>query len=585
MIKKLLLLFFLTTFAAAEFKLGMPKYPVSKTFDKLTEALGKSGVLDKNNIKIVKIDMGQKDLKKLKKEIESLDLFFITGSYFKLYFNIVKPDVKTVVIGTKKVTKVPKSYDDKLVGIYRASDMENLVDISKGKAIGLLSKKGSSFNMYRAKDIVKSAQNSNIKMIHLSYGNKEDLERIFRENKEKLAYMQMWPASVGKELLPFVIKLQFKYDLPLLAQRMSQVEKGAALGYVLDYDTVIPETVNYIDKIASGVNMTDLKSQDLKRIYVINMRTITKMNLKLDKSLLRHSKIVGFKTQKSVDLDKVELQKGNYTIAMPNGYHLAYRKTIEKLAQKGYIEGRNLKIIRYDINDKNYKLPKGVDMIFSVANVIDETLRVRNNEPMVLMTIASNAKARELVKYSENVISMVLPDNDLLKYIKDIFPNVKRVKLIGNKRSNLPYIKKGFFSFLKSEGLTITSYLFDGSSDLETELSKLDNKEEVVLLMPPSLKPGDLEILAGLQNKYKLIVVSQLTSEVKGGLALSISADIDKVVKNIAEVSHQILQGVSPSECKVAKINLEFFINLKAIKSIGVELPENILRKARVIIK
>jgi ABC-type uncharacterized transport system substrate-binding protein len=585
MLRIILLFSILTTFLFADFKLGIPKNPVSKTFDLLINNLKRNGILEKNNIKVIKVDMKQKDKSKLKKEIESVDLFFITGSYFKLYFNTLKPNTKTVVIGTKKITKIPKFYNDKLVGIYRAADMENLLDLSKGNKIGILAKSGSSFDKHRVKDIINSAKKNNVNMVYLSYKDKKDLEKIFKENKGKLSFIQLWPPSINKKLLPYVIKLQFKYNIPVFSQRMSQVKKGAALGYVLDYDIIIPEIADYIDKISQGVNIIDLKSKNAKRLYVLNMKTITKMGLKFDKSLIRNSKIVGFEKQKNIDLQNIDLKKGNFTIAMPKDFHTAYQKVVFQLALKGYVEGKNLKVIRFDTENKNYKLPKGVDLVFSVANVLNETLRIKNNEPMVILSISSNKKVEKVVKNNDNIISVTLPDKNLQGYIKDIFPNIKNLKVIGNKKAKLPMLKKGIHPLSKSKYFVLSSYLYENSVDLELELSKLNNKTDAVLLMPPSLIEEDLKELIKLQNKYKLLIVSQLTSEVKGGLSLSITADIDKVAQNIAELSHQILQGIDPKDCKSAKINLEFFINLEAIKNLGIELPPKILRNAKVILK
>ena len=241
--------------------------------------------------------MLQKDISKLKKDIEAVDVFFITGSYFKLYFKKIQAKVKTVALGNKNITSIPDFYDKYLVGIYRLSDGTNISDLvsqirNKKDEVVLISKKDTAFSKYRADDIVKNIQKHSSKKIKsLTYTTKKDLDTIF-QNKN-LNSVLLWPASAKKKALKNVLELQKKYKGPLIAQRMPHIKQGSALGFVLDYDSIIPELGRYIDSLASGVSIEDLKSQEAQQLFVVNMKTVSRIELKLSKMLIKNSKIVG----------------------------------------------------------------------------------------------------------------------------------------------------------------------------------------------------------------------------------------------------------------------------------------------------
>ena len=281
--KTFLSLLFLITFSFADFKLGIPSNAVNKTYTGLVEQLEKKGLIKKHSIEIVKVDILEKDIDKLRKEIESLDLFFLTGRYYFLYTNKIKPNVNTLVLASKKLHKIDEFYKDKLTGVFRLANINTLLDISRkipgfNSKVGLLVKKDSPFSM-TAKEVAKRAKESGVEIKLLKYGSKTQLEDIFKNNQGKINSIHLFPPSVGKELMSNVIDLQFKYKIPLIAQKESHVKQGVVFGYVLDYERILPALGSCIDKIASGINLVDMPPLFYENRYMVNINSISKRRI------------------------------------------------------------------------------------------------------------------------------------------------------------------------------------------------------------------------------------------------------------------------------------------------------------------
>ena len=580
---KLILILLLTSFLLGDYKIGIPENPVSNTFDNLILELKKKDLLVKNNIKIIKIDMKLKDIDKLKKEIEEVDLFFITGSYFNLFFNTINPKVNTLVIGNKKFSGIKKFDKKRLLGIYRMSAMGNikdlLISIDKDNLnTGILTNKNSVFHKHRVKKLINLAKKNDINMIDLPYENRSDLDKIFKNNQGKLNSIQLWPASLNKKDMRYVSELQFKYKIPLIAQKMYQVKNGAVLGYLLDYNKTLQELSLYIEKLSSGLHINELKSQDGKHIHVVNLNSVAKLDLNLSQKLIKNSKII---VQKKVPQIKTKSIDGKYTIAIPEYKHVLYTKYLKQLENYGYIENKNLKVFKFNPYDKVQNLPKETKLIFTMGNFIDTVINIKKDIPLVLYSIYDFKN--EFNK--KNIFHLDINEDDIIKKIQLLFPKITNIKVIGDVKAKMPFLNNKMSKQLSKFGHNISTYLYKNISEIETVFKNMNKKKDMILLFPVSIKQKDIKKLVALQDKYKVIIVSQIKKEVKKGIAFGITTDIDFIAKTLASNSHDILQGIKPDECIVPKIDLKFYINLKSLRDIGYKISEQTLKRAEVIIQ
>jgi putative ABC transport system substrate-binding protein len=116
------------------------------------------------------------------------------------------------------------------------------------------------------------------------------------------------------------------------------------------------------------------------------------------------------------------------------------------------------------------------------------------------------------------------------------------------------------------------------------------------------LKPGDVDaimdpadsmVTAGLTDwgiekakelKIPLLMLSKGEAE-KGALA-SYGVDYIDLGKQSALIANQVLKGISPSEIPIElPRKFLFVLNLKTAQEIGLEIPQNVLEKADLIIK
>ena len=583
--KKLFLLLFFVSLSFAQFKLGIPLNTISKTYSGLVKQLKKEGLIKKYDIKVVKVNLSDKDIVKVKKQVESTDLFFITGSYFKLYMNKIRPDAKTLVLGSKSILDIPEFYKNKLTGVFRLANINNLLDLSRklpnfNSKVGLLVKKDSPFVM-TAKTIVSNAKNNGVQMETLEYKNNKDLESIFKNAKNRLNSIHLFPPSVDKKTMPDVVDLQFKYNLPVISQRKSNVKKGTVFGYVLDYEKILPLLVSYVEKIASGIAIKDLPYLFSENKYMINISSVAKLNLKIDKDFLHNSKIVGFLDKDNKRKQKAPVVKGNYKIAIPNYNTKMYTLYLEKLNDLGYIEGKNLKIVKFDPMDKNCKVPE-VDIFFSSGNFAKNIIEIKKRKPFVLLSVNKmipKAHDHNIASVSRSSIGQLVP------MIEHMFPNLSKINVVFKKASIVKKSKDRILRKLKSFKGEINFITYSKIIQLEEKLKNIDKSKEIVLLFPPSIPNSDLKGLINIQNRYKIPIVSQFNHEVNSGIALGISVDFDEATKKLAYKTDQILSGIKASDSTPEYLNAMYYINLRALNKIGLKLPKDILKNSKIIMR
>jgi putative ABC transport system substrate-binding protein len=277
------------------------------------------------------------------------------------------------------------------------------------------------------------------------------------------------------------------------------------------------------------------------------------------------------------------------------------------MEELGYKEGLNVRYVYRDAKGDLTQLEEYAnelvamksDLIFvntSPATKLIKEKTAGTGIPVVFSMVADAVRAGfvKSMKSSENNLT-----GTICAYI-DIAP--KRLSVL--KEIN-PKIKKVLVFYRPDDlsGGPATQKILEAAPEIGVEVIAvaIKQKEEIRDYLF-KLKPGDVDaimdpadsmVTAGLTEwgiekakelKIPLLMLSKGEAE-KGALG-SYGVDYIDLGKQSALIANQVLKGISPSEIPIeSPRKFLFVLNLKTAQEIGLEIPQNVLEKADLIIK
>jgi putative tryptophan/tyrosine transport system substrate-binding protein len=93
-------------------------------------------------------------------------------------------------------------------------------------------------------------------------------------------------------------------------------------------------------------------------------------------------------------------------------------------------------------------------------------------------------------------------------------------------------------------------------------------------------------LLVQLVEKVRIPAIYVFRDQTEAGGLMSYAYDIKGVVRTLAKQVVEILRGANPSEMPYEQAaRFELVINLKTAKTLGLELPANLLARADAVIE
>ena len=121
---------------------------------------------------------------------------------------------------------------------------------------------------------------------------------------------------------------------------------------------------------------------------------------------------------------------------------------------------------------------------------------------------------------------------------------------------------------------------------LKAAVENIPAEADAVFSLPDSLLSTRLSDLVEAAVKLKLPVSGANIGVVKThGVLISYGSDQNISGKKAARLAGQILQGVKPADLPVETAEVYLAINLKVANVIGLDIPDEILRQAEIIIR
>ena len=122
--------------------------------------------------------------------------------------------------------------------------------------------------------------------------------------------------------------------------------------------------------------------------------------------------------------------------------------------------------------------------------------------------------------------------------------------------------------------------------DIDTAFAGLvGTRSEVLLVCPSSFFSSQRMQIAALAAQHRVPALYSERDFAHAGGLMSYGPNIPEFYRQLGNYAGRILSGQKPSDLPVSRAKLEFVINLKTAKTLGLTIPQTLLATADEVIK
>jgi ABC-type uncharacterized transport system substrate-binding protein len=282
----------------------------------------------------------------------------------------------------------------------------------------------------------------------------------------------------------------------------------------------------------------------------------------------------------------------------------AYQTAFEQgLADFGYVVRQNISLITKEaagnpdrMNQLAAELVAAkVDVIFGGTSQITSALK-RQTSSIPIVTVSTNPVGlgfvASLARPGGNITGIGLLGPEVagkrLELLKQLIPEAAAVAVLWN-----PDDPGAEFSLAEtlaaSKVLTINLQSFEtrAVADIDSAFSAATKEGvQAVVVLPAPFMGRYASRIAELALANRLPTFAFSEEEAKAGELLSFGPDFPAAVRRTAYFVDRILKGASPSDLPVEQLTkFELVINLKTAKTLGLEIPTQLLARADKVIE
>jgi len=276
---------------------------------------------------------------------------------------------------------------------------------------------------------------------------------------------------------------------------------------------------------------------------------------------------------------------------------------LQGLRELGYVEGKNIKILRRSAQGKRQKLKElaaeliqqKVAVIAAPGSAVGAAIKLTKSIPIVV-TVADDfierGWAKNLERPGKNITGFsnaaTISVGKQLQLLKEIAPNLSRAGIIflAGSPSHQRQMKEAEKA-ARALKVKISGFPIKAAKDLPAAFGtmKEQNVNGVFVFRSGVLVRMRKEI-ANFALNAKLPSIFAHVPEARAGGLMAYGANTVAIHKRAASYVDKIIKGAKPAEMPI--LNPKEFhlaINLQTAKSIGIEVPPSLLQRATEVIK
>jgi putative ABC transport system substrate-binding protein len=290
-----------------------------------------------------------------------------------------------------------------------------------------------------------------------------------------------------------------------------------------------------------------------------------------------------------------------YPGGQPLGPLEAFR---EGLRERGYVEGRNLKLEWRFAEGHNERLPRlarelvslKVDAIFAINTQAAQAAKSTSETiPIVIARVADPVRTGLVASFAHpggNVTGLTSITEELagkrLQLLREALPKAQRVAAVWNSGN------PGFAATLREMeaaspqfGLKVQALPVRGVNDLPKVFEAITNgRADVVFVLDDVLITSHKQQIMEWATKSHLPVISIYREFADAGALIAYGPSIRDMYRRAAYFVDKILKGAKPGDLPIEQpTKVEFVINLKTAKALGVTVPPSLLLQADKVIE
>jgi putative ABC transport system substrate-binding protein len=278
---------------------------------------------------------------------------------------------------------------------------------------------------------------------------------------------------------------------------------------------------------------------------------------------------------------------------------LLYREFVEGLQSHGYVEGRNLRMVRRSAGARLERLPllaaelaaEKVDVILATSTDAARSAKFGAPRIATVFVISGDPVLEGLVtslsRPQGNLTGLMTRGEDLtakrLQILKEAFPKIRTVAIVG---SNLSVSRVKFDDAARRLQLDILQFPIHQVDDYRDAAAAISRSTaDAVLVVEDADSVTNLTAFVRLMMATRRPVMfnADVFAEESGLMAFGVS--LRQQYRRAAEIATRLLEGAKPSDLPIEQpTRYELVVNRRAADEYKIVLPrEFLLRADRVI--
>jgi putative tryptophan/tyrosine transport system substrate-binding protein len=274
---------------------------------------------------------------------------------------------------------------------------------------------------------------------------------------------------------------------------------------------------------------------------------------------------------------------------------------LDGLAEKGFKQGDNLKVdlqnAQGDMNNAmtiaNNFVSDKKDMIVAIATpTAQAAAQATKDIPIVFATVTDPVAAglvKALDKPGKNITgtSDQLPMTLQVNLIKKFIPSVKKIGVIySTSEVNSGVQVKAIEEAAAKSGIQVDKVGITRAAEVQAGAESLVGKVDAILIPVDNTVVSAVEGILTVAKKVKLPVFASDTDTVKRGAVGTYGIDYYKMGVQTGEMAARILSGQKTTDNPVEVTKqADLTINVKAAKSFGLTIPDDLNKQAKTLIE
>jgi len=286
-------------------------------------------------------------------------------------------------------------------------------------------------------------------------------------------------------------------------------------------------------------------------------------------------------------------------------YDVTLRGFLEGLRSEGFVEGKNLQLLRRSASnnaDRFKPMAKDlagvpVDLYFAPATPMATAAWFADKKtPIVIATIMDPVELKfvnSLARPGTRVTGVTTMNNELtlkrLQLLMETVPGCKRVGVVIDEamRDACTQEMDHANAAAKQLGLTLVSVHVDRPELLDAGFRKLlDGRVQAVTSTLLSTRNGLEKEQAEAALKYKLPSMFEQDIGARLGGLMSYGPDFEDIFRRAGRYAGRVLKGGNPAEMAMEEPRqFRFVLNMKTAREIGLEIPPAVRLRADEVIE